>query len=141
MIEAARQHPEVFAALLTKPWVADDITAAETDAIYGLSRTPLFSEGFIEGMLEMSWAQDDITIDEGKTVGYLYRAIRWAPEISDELLAYPWLEPAVTPEVAAAVEYLYRLPGIPLAGTSLTWLRYWWESPGSRTASPDRKRQ
>ena len=108
LIEAARQHPEVFAALLTKPWVADDITAAETDAIYGLSRTPLFSEGFIEGMLEMSWAQDDITIDEGKTVGYLYRAIRWAPEISDELLAYPWLEPAVTPEVAAAVEYLYR---------------------------------
>ena len=108
LIAAARQHPEVFAALLTKPWVADDITPAETDAIYGFSRTPLFSEGLIEGMLKMSWAQDDITVDEGKTVGYLYRAIRWAPEISDELLAYPWLEPAVTPEVAAAVEYLYR---------------------------------
>ena len=108
LIAAARQHPEVFAALLTKPWVADDITAAETDAIYGFSRTPLFSEGLIGSMLEISWAQDDITVDEGKTVGYLYRAIRWAPEISDELLAYPWLEPAVTPEVAAAVEYLYR---------------------------------
>ena len=93
---------------MTKQWVVDDLTPAETDAIYGLSRTPLFSEGLVDGLLEMSWAQDGITPEEGKTVGYLYRAIRWAPEISDELLAYPWLEPIVPPEVALAVEYLYK---------------------------------
>ena len=108
LIASARQHPEVFAALLTKPWVVDDITPAETDAIYGLTRTPLFSEGLVQGLLEIPWAQENITPQQGKTIGYLYRAIRWAPAISDELLAYSWLEPAITHEEAVAVEYIYR---------------------------------
>ena len=108
LIASARQHPEVFAAVLTKPWVVDDVTPAETDAIYGLTRTPLFSEGLVQGLLEIPWAQENITPQQGKTIGYLYRAIRWAPAISDELLAYSWLEPAITHEEAVAVEYIYR---------------------------------
>ena len=45
LIASARSYPEVFATLLTKPWVVDDITIAETDAIYGFTRTPLYSSG------------------------------------------------------------------------------------------------
>ncbi len=108
LIASARQHPEVFAALLTKPWIVDDVTPAETDAIYGLTRTPLFSEGLVDRLLEMSWAQENITPQQGKTIGYLYRAIRWAPDISDELLEYGWLEPAVTSDEVVALEYLYK---------------------------------
>ena len=108
LIAAARRHPQVFTALLTKQWVGDGITDAETDAIYGFSRTPMFSEGLIEGMLEISWVQDEITAEEGKAIGYLYRAIRWAPGISDELLAYPWVGDGVTSDETTALGYLYQ---------------------------------
>ena len=64
LIASARSYPEVFATLLTKPWVVDDITIAETDAIYGFTRTPLYSSGLAAGMLEISWAQDAITPEE-----------------------------------------------------------------------------
>ena len=68
----------------------------------------MFSEGLIEGMLEISWVQDDITAEEGKAIGYLYRAIRWAPGISDGLLAYPWVGDGVTSDETTTLRYLYQ---------------------------------
>ena len=68
----------------------------------------MFSEGLIEGMLEISWVQDEITAEEGKAIGYLYRAIRWAPGISDELLAYPWVQDDITSDETTALRYLYQ---------------------------------
>ena len=116
MIACARWYPDVFSALLQKPWVGDSITADETVAISRLRWTAYYSLELADKMLQKSWAQDGITADEATVIRYLYNMVWTADEIpeqvvletANDILDMPFLE-SVEGADAAAVRSLERL--------------------------------
>ena len=116
LIACARWYPDVFSALLQKPWVGDSITADETVAISRLRWTAYYSLELADKMLQKSWAQDGITADEATVIRYLYNMVWTADEIpeqvvletANDILDMPFLE-SVEGADAAAVRSLERL--------------------------------
>ena len=101
--------------MLEKPWVGDSITAAETDAIYGLRWAARYNPQLVEAMLRKSWIEDDITAPEGTVLQYLHW-ITWyedepVPQMLEtavQILNMPFLD-SVTGADALAVRSLERI--------------------------------
>ena len=93
LIDAARNYPDTFSALLQKTWVTDhDMTAAETDAIHGIRWSAKSAPAVPQAMLALSWVQDDITEAEGAAIQYLYQTARYDENIVLSLLDMPFLQ-------------------------------------------------
>ena len=116
LIACARWYPDVFSALLQKPWVGDSITADETVAISRLRRTGKYAPELADKMLQKSWAQDGITADEATVIQELYWIARHEDEtfqqqvidVAIRILDMPFLE-SVGSADALAVRSLSRL--------------------------------
>ena len=116
LIACARWYPDVFSALLQKPWVGDSITVGETVAISRLHWTAYYSLELADKMLQRSWAQDGITADEATVIRYLYNMVWTADgtpeqvvvETANDILDMPFLE-SVEGADAAAVRSLERI--------------------------------
>ncbi len=93
LVDSANHYPDTFRALLQKPWVGDDdVTAAETNAIYGIRRSAKSAPALAEQMLQMPWVQDDITEAEGTVIALLHRIGRRDEGAALALAGMPFLQ-------------------------------------------------
>lgn len=107
LIACARWYPDVFSALLQKPWVGDSITADETVAIYRLRWAAKYSPEIGQDILRKPWIQDDVTSAEATGIEYLYWTGRNIPELADKMLQKSWLEDGITADEATVIQELY----------------------------------
>ena len=115
LIAVAYRHPDVFDALLQKPWVLDSITEHETIAIWGVRWTARESTALADTMLAKSWMQDDITRDETEVIYRLLLIVTDGdtPRKQDaiqkviEILDMPFLDTVESAD-ALAVRSLYQ---------------------------------
>ena len=111
LVDAANHYPDTFIELLEKSWVGDDdLTAAETNAIYGIRWAAKSAPVLSEWMLQIPWAQDDITEAEGTVIDLLKRISQWDEELVLALIGMPFLETFDPNDALAlsAVNYMER---------------------------------
>ena len=105
LIAAARWYPDVFNALLQKPWVTDRmITADETRAVKWLRFAARVAGEQVVRILNLSWVQDEITADEAQAVEFLCWAGRNDPDLTDRMLEFSWVNDGITAYEAEAIE-------------------------------------
>ena len=107
LIACARWYPDVFSALLQKPWVGDDITASETTAILRLRWTAKYSPEIGQDILRKPWIQDDVTSAEATLIEYLYWSGRNIPELAGEILGESWVLDEISSDEATVIQNLY----------------------------------
>ena len=110
LIDSAIHHPDTFNALVQMPWIGDDeLTTAETDAIFGIRWSANGAPAVAEQILAKPWLQDDITINESTAIEDLYRLARSDPTLAEQILAQPWLQDDITRDKGAIIEQFQRM--------------------------------
>ena len=104
LVDSANHYPDTFEALLRKPWVTDgDLTAAETDAIYGIRWTARRDEASALRILEMPFLET-LEHDDSLAVLALQRLARYADDGRFKaLMEHPTLEGGITDDLTSLV--------------------------------------
>ena len=119
LVDSGRHYPDTFNTLLPMPWVGNDtVTAAETEAIYGIRWSAKYAPTLADKLLQKSWVQDDITRDEGIIIRSLYWLARRTDEATQQrmvdvaisIIDMPFLDDVAFAE-ARAVMSLHYLAG------------------------------
>ena len=104
LVDSANHYPDTFEALLEKPWVTDgDLTAAETDAIYGIRWTARRDEASALRILDMPFLET-LEYDDSLAVLALHRLARYADDGRFKvLMEHPTLEGGITDDLTTLV--------------------------------------
>ena len=104
LVDSANHYPDTFEALLKKPWVTDDdLTAAETDAIYGIRWTARRDEASALRILDMPFLET-LEYDDSLAVLALHRLARYADDGRFKvLMEHPTLEGGITDDLTTLV--------------------------------------
>ena len=128
LIDAANHYPGTFTTLVEMPWVGDDdLTAAETNAIYGIRWGAKSAPALSDRMLESPWVQDAITKAEGEFIKWLYLLARDDEVVAVSLVQTNWVEDGIDEtEYKFLGSLRYFTNGSPAIGRSLIsaeWVR------------------
>ena len=104
LIDAARNYPDTFTALMQKPWATDaDLTPAETNVIYGIRWTARRDEASTLAILDMPFLET-LEFDDSLAVLALYRLARYADDGRFKtLMEHPTLEGGITDDLTTLV--------------------------------------
>ena len=104
LVDAGNHYPATFEALLQKPWVLDhDMTAAETNVVYGIRWTARRDEAAALAILDMPFLET-LEFDDSLAVLALYRLARYADDGRFKILMeHPTLEGGITDDLTTLV--------------------------------------
>ena len=104
LVDSANHYRDTFEALLQKPWVTDgDLTAAETDAIYGIRWTARRDEASALRILDMPFLET-LEYDDSLAVLALHRLARYTDDGRFKvLMEHPTLEGGITDDLTTLV--------------------------------------
>ena len=91
------------------PWVQDDISETERDAIYWLRALAYENETAATAIIAMPWAQDDISETERDAIRWL-RALGYENETAaTAIIAMPWAQDDISETERDAIYWLHAL--------------------------------